>query len=143
MNKDFNVSALNDTNPSPQNINKSNFGSTSSKNLRTSNTHYKPIFGKENMDTKNRSQILLNISNVVPNNNNINNTECSFMTCIDNETKGEIKSMMTVMKNEILDMYTAMMSEIRKDFRKKCESVLFFDYFLIIFQGMSKTLKTW
>jgi len=126
MKKDLNVSAMNSSNfdnppkESPNTIKKSQFNSTSSKVLKTSNgPSYKPIFGKENLDNKNRSQILLNISNVNPNNGN--NTECSFMTCIDNETKSEIKSMMTIMKNEILDMYTSMISEIRKDFRKKCE----------------------
>lgn len=98
------------------NIKKSTFHSNSSKNIKPSNnTHYKPIFGKENRD---KNQILLNISNVIPVNNN---TECSFLTCIDNDTKSEIKSMMTVLKNEILEMYSSMVSEIRKDFSKKCE----------------------
>ena len=119
MNKDHNSSAMNSSNIEklPQDIKKSTFQSNSSKTLKLSNGHYKPIFGKENIDIKNKSQIILNASNVVAN----NNTECSFLTCIDNETKVEIKSMMTVMKNEILEMYTNMISEIRKDFRKKCE----------------------
>ena len=130
MKRDLNSSAMNSSNIDnlpKENTNEkndvrksSNFQLISSKNNK-SNSHYKPIFGKENFDNKNKSQIL-NFSNVGLN----NNTECSFLTCIDNETKIEIKSMMTTMKNEILEMYTNMISEIRKDFRKKCE------YFLIL-----------
>lgn len=125
MKRDFNTSAMNISNMDnnipkelqPE-IKKSNHQSFSSKGLKSSNSYYKPIFGKENLDIKNKSQMLLNFSNVVGNNNN---TECSFLTCIDNDTKVEIKTMMNTMKNEILEMYTNMIAEIRKDFRKKCE----------------------